>query len=56
MMNEEDFDKWVNRRFSDLAEEFVDENEDKFNDFAWKKFEHFLQNADDYINSEGERW
>jgi len=52
MLTEEDFDRWVNSRFSDLSEEFVEANEDKFQEFAWKKFEHFRQNMDDYINNE----
>jgi len=46
----EDFEKWVSTRFSDLAEDFVEENEDKFSDFAWKKFEKYLQIESEVIN------
>ena len=37
MIDHDDFTDWVDRRFSDLAEEFAYEEEDKFNDFFTQK-------------------
>jgi hypothetical protein len=52
--SEDDFSDWVNKRFSDLAEEFADKNEEKFDEFCWEKFEKFRQNYDDIVNEEKE--
>ena len=41
------FENWKNRRFDDLAVEFVEANEDKFEDWAYGKFIEFLQNQDE---------
>lgn len=56
-MSFEDFEKWQNRRFSDLAELFVEitpEIETKFNDFCWERYEKERQQAGDIWELEDE--
>jgi len=48
-MNYEDFENWQNRKFTELAELFVEitpEIETKFNDFCWERFESERQQGD----------
>ena len=45
--SEDDFTDWVNKRFSDLVEEFADKNSDKFDEFCWEEFEKFRQNYEE---------